>query len=81
MAWAGLTILTIIAVVAYFIPPEWIDNLYPPHALNQVRNVLAIDKFDLIIIFILCKMIEFGLSPLRLLHLFRPPHDDGNDNP
>ena len=81
MAWAGLTILTIIAVVAYFIPSTWIENLYPPHALNQVRNVLVIDKFDLMVIFILCKMIEFGLSPLRLLHLFRPPQDNGDDNP
>ena len=81
MAWVGLTILTIIAVVAYFVPSDWIDHLYPPYALNQVRNMISIDKFDLMVIFVFCKMIEYGLSPLGLLHLFRPPQESENENP
>lgn len=81
MAWIGLTIVSIIAVVAYFIPPDWVDQLYPQYALSQIRNVVPIDKFDLLVIFVFCKAVEYSLSPLRMLHFIRQPQDDGSENP
>lgn len=81
MAYIGLTLVTIIAVVAYFIPYDWVDQLYPQYALSQMRNVIHIDKFDLLVVFVFCKAVEYSLSPLRLLLFIRPPQDEGSEEP